>query len=176
MYALFDTFLDICLLRKGPQDLPWSWNLLKITLIAYALASLLLLQVDINMAQADLGLGMALWMTLVDLGLLIGLSYGVMNMLGYTARFTQTLTALAGTGALLTLLALPVMVWMEREIAANGGGLPSLLFLGLLIWSFAVMTHIIHHALSVPRWIGLLYALGYLIASVVARGLMFPEF
>ena len=43
MLALFNLFLDICLLRKGPQDVPASVPLVKMCLLAYGLSGLLVL-------------------------------------------------------------------------------------------------------------------------------------
>jgi len=169
MHALFNLFLDICLFRKGPQDVPSSWTLLKLTLAAYGISSLMVLLVNVEPA-------IAFFQILVDLSLLGGMTYGVLNLLGYEMRFVQTLTALAGTGTLLGLIAWPLVIWMAQEAAVEGGmGLSSLLFLLLLGWSIAVMAHVLHHALSTSRPMGLLYTLGYLVVSIVVAGWLFPQ-
>lgn len=168
MRALLDLFLDICLLRKGPQHLPPSSILLKLALVAYGLSGLLLLLVSVALPTA-------LLLTLLDLGLLAGLTYGVLYGFGYGMRFVRTLAALAGSGTLLQLIALPLSVWLNQEAARHElSGLPSLLWLALLGWSIAIMTHILHHALSVSRGVALWYALGYLAISWTLSGWLHP--
>ncbi len=43
MRALFELFLDLCLFRKGPQDLPAGMALLKLCLLGYALSGFVVL-------------------------------------------------------------------------------------------------------------------------------------
>jgi hypothetical protein len=160
MHVLFNLFLDICLFRKGPQDVPASPVLLKLSLITYALSGLLVMWVNTKLSTA-------LLQTLLDLVLLIGMTYGVLQRQGFGARFGQTMTALLGTGTLLGLTALPVVIWIGETAAEDGMTLPSLLFLLLLGWSMAVMAHVLQHALSTSRAIAMLYALGYLVISAV---------
>ena len=169
MGALLDLFLDICLLRKGPQDVPASPILLKWTLAAYGLASLLVQVVSVSPLTA-------LFQAFLDLGLLVGLTYIVLQMVGFPARFTQTLTALAGTGALFGFAILPVTIWMNQDLGGGTpAGVPALLFLGWLIWSLAVVAHVLRHALSTSVAMAVLYTLGYLVISVVVATWLFPE-
>jgi hypothetical protein len=159
MRALFDLFLDICLLRQGPQQVPASQVLLRLTLLTYGISGLL-----VSLLGNDLFTSLLL--VLVDIALLTGLTYGVLRLRGYGQRFVQTLTALLGTGALLQLLVLPVLIWLYQETGRDGvPELPSLVWLVWLAWFTAIMAHILHHALSVSRWLGLLYSLGYLFIS-----------
>ncbi|MDQ2694316.1 MAG: hypothetical protein M3Z21_02860 [Pseudomonadota bacterium] len=169
MHALLNLFVDICLLRKGPQDLPASWALFRLSLAAYAASSLLFQAASVSFA-------VAVQQSLVDLALLAGLTYLVLNVLGFRRRFVQTLTALAGAGALLQLVAWPLWLWTVRAAAGDGAGaLPQLLFLLLLLWNIAVFAHILRHALSTSRGMGLLYTLGYVIVSVTVMSLFFPS-
>ena len=168
MYALIDLFWDICLLRKGPQALPSSQPLLKLSLVAYGLSSLIFLL----LIQEPL---LALLQALTDIVLLAGLVYAVLTVTRFSLRFVQTLTALAGTGTLLGLVALPIFIWIDQEVASNGDAIvPRLLFLGLIIWHISVVAHVLHHALSSNRWVGLLYALGYYFISWTVMDLLFP--
>ena len=165
MYAILDLFWEICLLRKGPQDVPASRTLLKLGLAAYGLSSLVLFLVTMPVPAA-------LFQTLLDLSLLAGLLYGLLKIAGYSVRFVQTLTALTGTGALLGLISWPLALWMQKEAASGTGtGLPSLFFLLLLVWSIAVLTHVLRHALSTSRGVALLYTLGYFFISISVASL-----
>jgi hypothetical protein len=160
MHALFNLFLDICLFRKGPQDVPASPVLLKLSLITYGLSGLVVMWVNTKLSTA-------LLQTLLDLVLLIGMTYGVLQMQGFGARFGQTMTALLGTGTLLGLMALPVVIWMGEAATDDRMRLSWLLFSLLLGWSMVVMAHVLRHALSTSRAIAMLYALGYLVISAV---------
>jgi hypothetical protein len=159
MRALLDLFLDICLLRKGPQQVPVSPVLLRLTLVTYGISGLLVPLLDTDLPTS-------LLLVLVDIALLTGLTYGVLRLRGYGERLPQTLTALLGTGTLLQLLALPVLIWLDQEVAGNGmPELPWLLWFGLFAWSIAIMAHILHHALSVSYGLGALYSVGYVLIS-----------
>lgn len=162
MRALFDLFLDICLFRKGPQDLPASPTLLGLCLTTYGLSGLLSLLGSMRPSTA-------VFQAAADIVVLAGFAYGILALMNYRARFVQTLTALAGTYTLLNLIALPLIFWLEQATTgtANAPALPSLLLLGLMGWSIAVMAHVLQHALSTSRGMGVLYALGYLVISLV---------
>jgi hypothetical protein len=162
MRALFDLFLDICLFRKGPQDLPASAALLKLSLMLYALSGLTLFMIYIDHPS----LVAALLLTLLDIALLAVLSYAVLYVLGYLTRFTQTLTALTGVGVLLQVVDIPLAVWIRQEIAAQGAPeFPVIMHYMLVGWSIAVMGYILQHAFSTSRMIGVLYAMAYVAIS-----------
>ena len=159
MRALFDLFVDICLLRKGPQDLPTSAILLKLALGLYLLISLIQLLMFSQLVPA-------LILALLDIALLIGLTYGVLQFFGHGARFVQTLSALAGVGVIIQVLALPIAFSLQREqLEQNATALPVLLWLGLLIWSIVIMGHILQQALSTSRAAGVSLALAYIFLS-----------
>jgi hypothetical protein len=169
MIALFNLFLDICLLRKGPQDVPSSAALLQLSLSIYIIAGLVLL------LALESQVGPALFLVLLDLGLLTGLTYGLLNMLGRGSRFGQTLTALAGTGALLQLIAWPLLGWLNQTDVQQGTAtLPSLLYLALLGWNIVITGHILRHALSTTLAFGVLYAFGYLMSFWVLSDWLVP--
>ena len=171
MSTLFNLFFDICLLRKGPQDIPASLVLLKLCLLTYALSGLLTL-------LSGTGAGyplQALVLVLVDIILLAGVSYGVLLFLGQPQRFTQTLTALSGTGTLLQLIALPLGLWYDRAASSDGVAIiPALLWLSLLLWSITITAHILRHAFAITFALGVLYALGYLTVSWSVAGWLLP--
>ncbi len=162
MNALLNQFWMICLLRSGPQDLPAAYPLLKLALFAYGLSGLVFLLGGVG----DLGLSQAVLLVAVDIALLAGLTYLILHTVDHLPRFTQTLTALVGTGALLQFIALPLGMWFVRAQAAGASGqFPALLWLLLMIWSLIITGHILRHALSVSFGIGILCALGYVFIS-----------
>ncbi len=157
MLNLLKLFIDLCLLRAKPDAVPASTFFLGLALTGYALMSLAL-------ASAQLPPSKALLYALADLAVLALVTHTLLLLRRFSARLVQTLTALAGTGALFELLALP----LSRTTQA------SLLLLGLMIWSIAVSAHILRHALSVSFTMGVLASLGYLVVSLVVINALFP--
>ena len=163
MRALFDLFLDICLFRKGPQDVPVSAALLKVCVLAYALSSFVVLRLNTPTS-------IAIPQALLDLALLTGLLYLVLSLRQCLQRFGQTLSALTGVGVLIALLVLPLMVWVIRQDPEGDTVLPSILLLGLMGWSIAIMAHILRQALNIPLWVGTLYTIAYTLISWIMTG------
>jgi len=164
---LIRAFLDICMFRAVPQDIPASVVLLRICLAIYVASGIPLL-----LDQA--GWAVALGRALIDAVVLLMLIYTVLRSMGRTARFTQTVTALLGTGVILNLLALP-LIFLTAEAPVQGEPvLPYALLLGLLFWSLAIFGHISRHALEAPMAVGVLFGLLYLLVSYSAAGLLLP--
>jgi len=171
MKLLLLRFIDICLLRAGPQDLPASTVLLTLTLIAYSTAGLLLSLVSTSLTNA-------LLLVVADVLLLAGLAYLILWIRLLTARFLQTLTALTGTGAILEFSIWPVLYWQQLSVATNGPGLliASLLLWVWLFWNIAVVGHILRHTLSTTFFNGALLSLLYMFISIsVVRTLFYSS-
>jgi len=168
MLRLITIWLDICLLRAGPQDLPVSRALLWLSLVAYTLVSFLLSLPGYSSA-------VALRIAGVDLALLVTFVAAPLYLLDKAARIGQTLAALAGTGAVLGLFALPVV-----RILLNGqdaGEVPPFFALAWLIlfgWSLLVVAHVMRHALSVAFVAGLGISILYTLVAMQVIGTLFP--
>ena len=163
MPALFNLFLDICLFRKGPQDVPASMALLKLCLLAYGLSGLLVLLIGTPAP-------VALLQILLDLVILSGLLYLALLLYRHPGRFEQTLSALTGSGTLMGLLALPLISWLAHLSPDGDAELPSLLLLALMAWSIAIMAHILRQAFNSSIGVGALCALGYTFISWILTG------
>lgn len=159
MVRLLNTFVDICLLRVGPQQLPASISLLVATLAAYVMVGIVLARPLLP------GLDPRLFAA-IDTLLLLGFIWFALSFKGYYRRFIQTATAFAGTNVLLNAIAWLLLSWQAR-LAAQGvaNELPALLLLAHLVWHVAVISNIVRHALSVSlAWgwgISLLYLFVY---------------
>ena len=157
MFELFKAFGGIVLRQLGPEDLPASRLLLGLTIVIYLLAqapvALLAFGTADNVART-LGL---------DLLLLAGFLWGLLVLTGFRARYRQTLTALLGTGALLSALSVPFTLWRQSmvDVPAGLAAVPSAAILAIVAWSFVVNGHILSRALSRPFSIGLLIAIAY---------------
>ncbi len=157
MLLLIRAWFDICLLRRGPQDLPASGFLLGVSLCCYGLVSVLV-------SSQSYTFSMALLLTVVDLGLLVVFAWSLLYLQRKAERLNQTLSALAGTGSLMGLIALPLLLTIGPDATSEPVPASLLsLWLLLLLWNLFIMAHIIRHALSSSFAIGfgisLLYAL-----------------
>ncbi len=153
---LLNLFVDICLLRAAPQDLPSSVFLMLVT------ALLGLLSGTVVIIDSFGSLGGALLAQLLDLGLMLGLLRAGLVAAGRGPRFLQTATALLGSGVFINLVTMPLQLLMRGgDAASSGGGVAGLLFLLLTFWVLLVIGHILRHAFEMRLSLGILIALGY---------------
>lgn len=162
MSALLRAFLDIALLRSGPQALPASRLLLALSMALYAATYLAVIAT--TTLEFRVLVAQVLASVLLDL---VGL-YLVLAVAKRQARYPQTLTALFGSGAILNLALLPVAL----VVAAGGprfelaGALAASLVMG---WGLAVLAHILRHALELAWGLALALAAAYMFLSIVAQ-------
>lgn len=97
MLRFLQTFLDIALWRKGPQDLPASRLLVLLVFGAYLLTGL------VRMRLFTLGLGESLLFICIDVLMLAGWLWLVLAFFGRRQRFEQTISATLGVGLLILL-------------------------------------------------------------------------
>ncbi len=164
------SWLEQILMRRTPQDDRLSLSALVLALLAYLL-------MDLFQALSGSAFAEAVAMSLVDTALLVLFAWAVLALADKKIRLLQTLTALAGTNALLGLLGLPLI--QQAAQAHQLGVEPSLelAFAGLLLltWSIAVQAHIFRHALSTRYGIGMLVAVAHTILAIVLLESLFPR-
>lgn len=165
MFDILKLLFDICLFKKGPQDLPYSLWLLRILIIVYAGIRVLMLNIHFDWLDAIL-------QVTVEIFLAIGFSWIILYVTHKLQRCYQVMSAIFGTDAVISFLALPTMASMET---GQGGLLVFLVMLGLIIWHWAVTGHIIRHALEQNLSFSLGLAFLYLLGSYQAMALLFPE-
>lgn len=168
MLTLLRPFVEICLLRRGPQDLPPSPFLVYLALAAHAVS------VGVQSLAIHSPLT-ALLSGIVDTGVLAALTYSLLYVARRPARVPQTLAALAGSGALLGVLALVPTGWwfLARQGGADPGG-AWVLLLALVVWSLVVMGHVLRHALSTHLFAGLGLAAVFYWFAISVRETLFP--
>ncbi|MBI5462226.1 MAG: hypothetical protein HY941_08595 [Gammaproteobacteria bacterium] len=129
--------LEICLLRAGPQDLPGAPRLLALTLSGYFL-------VDVLISRLSFNLSAAIGVSALDVLLLAAFAQLLLRGVSKPERFNQTLAAMAGTGQLLGLVALPLIHGLS---VAQASGEPAtalaMAWLAVLVWSLLVLGHIL---------------------------------
>ncbi len=139
-------FFDICRLRIGPQDLPSSKILLGLTLIIYTTISLMLSIIQISLAKALLS-------AIIDTSLLIILIGSLLYIASRAARFTQTITALAGINIIFGIPTIPLVFMIgQKGLSNNQADLLVLLLFVVVIWNFIVYAHILRNSLEIPMF------------------------
>lgn len=162
---LLQRFLQICLFRAGPADVPSSYGFLKIVCLIYFAVGVLVSRVDHNWPLSLAG-------SFADTCLLLMVCGLLLYYRGFSSRFAQTATAMAGTGSLLGLLGLPIF-WLFRQVEPSGQltSLVLLLVLLLVFWSLFVTAHIFRYALDIKPGMAALVTVLYTIISLLVVGL-----
>lgn len=155
--------VDLCLFQAKPQDFPYSPGWVLITAVAlctsiyisYPVQEQTTLVVLLISIVHVIGYGFAIW--------------GALRVRTLAERFTQTVTTIFGTAALLQLVTWPFINWLLKVQGTPDAQFPMLIVFFLGIWTFAVAVNINRHALSVTVGQGILITLGVQIftASIV---------
>jgi hypothetical protein len=168
MSRLIRLWFEICLLRAGPQDLPYSRELLGLAMAGYIMVSFLLSLPAYSTLVAAL-------LALVDSALLVVFAATALYAWGKLARLNQTLTALSGTGMLLGLFALPVLQLLSPDQpAVEPSPLGGLLWLVMFGWNLVVVAHIMRHALSAGFLVAAGIAILYTLLAMQIIDALFP--
>ena len=160
MFALVNPFLQICILRMRPQDLPQSPFLLWLTMGAYTLTSIVALSV-LRLPLRD-----ALLAGLLATALLAGLTLSLLYAMRLSERIYQTLSALAGSSALLNFIATLFAIAVRppgEDFSLSGAA--AFAFSVLMLWSFVITAHVLRHALSASFFLGLALAIVFNLVS-----------
>ncbi len=148
MSALLKTLVDVCTLKAGPQDLPMADSTKYTAIFFYWLLGVIV----ISLSQT---FGEAVFIALVQTILLIFFTQIVLWITKRPERQTQTITALTGSGAIVTLIALPVLVWLNQSAPDDTASLATAFWLMLFIWETLIIGHIFRHALDMSFFAGL---------------------
>lgn len=148
---LLKLFWNICLFRQGPEDIPASTFLLRLIIVFYLIANgiILLLQSEGQTLLVQLPVQLILVMTFF---------WGLLYFYHKRERYPQTICAVLGCDIIISLCALPPLVWI---ITTHSQGLPNFILLGIMAWQLAVMGHILQRAISQPFYFGVGLALVY---------------
>lgn len=165
MRALLRFFVDLALLRRGPQDLPASVALLVV------LAVLNLLIGTINGVALFGGVQAAFGANLIDLVLTLVMVLALVQLRGHAARWQQTVTAFLGLGA----LAGGIMLFVRSPAQALGiTELAVLIDLVLAVWLHVALGNVLRHALEIPLMAGVIIVLSYTLLAFNLIARIFP--
>ncbi len=162
MNPLFKAFLDLCLFRTGPQDLPTSVWLRNATLVGYFAVSAVL-SVSLNPAINSL------FSALLDTLFLALLAVVSLQLVAKRERVNQTLIAIYGSGILFNLAIAPLAI-IYLSMDKQAGPLLATGITALGLWNLAVLGNILRHALNLPLIAGMAIAITYLaLSSLLVR-------
>lgn len=162
MYELLKLYFDICLFRKGPQDVPFSGSIFRLLILVYASVSFLIMILSNNSLNA-------LLQVLVEVMLILGLSWVILFFAKRPARYHQTASALLGTDALISLFSIPAMA----TLVGQGTLLAFIVIVLLMIWHWVVSGHIFCNALEQSFTFGLGIAFLYILTSYIVMDFLF---
>lgn len=150
MLALFETLFSIIRLKKGPDAIPYSWLLCLITMTMWLFAGLGMTAMTEEIGDKDFLFG-------TFTGVVALACYASIVVLsGYTPRLLQTVTAILGCGAVLSLLFIAGNVVLSSFLSEN---LTITVVTLILLWSIPVEGHIIARAIDRHWYVGIVAAM-----------------
>lgn len=159
---------DICLLKKGPQDLSLTERTKKLAIISYFFVGTVLLSIDGPLDEAVIK-------AFIEAIMLMFFMFALLTFYSFPKRFGQSITALFGTGAIFSIISLPFMFMLSAlDEQQSTAGLAGLAVFLLVCWSFAVMGHIIREATQTSLTLSLLLTFCYLYLSYQFINLIYP--
>lgn len=165
VFEVITLLFDICLFKKGPQDLPYSVWLLRLLVLADVVVSFLMVSIHAGWLNS-------LLQAIVSAVLILGFSWLMLYVARKPERFYQTSSAMLGTDALISFFALPAIASMA---IGSGTLLVFAVTVVLMVWHWAVIGHIFRNALGQTWTFSLGLAFLYILGSYQAIALLFPE-
>jgi hypothetical protein len=163
LLPLVRTLFDITLLRKGPDSIPASTILLLIVVGLWLFSSLAILSLIEQYDERDFIIG--LYTALAGV-----VAYtGILVLAGHASRAMQTITAILGCGALISLVFVAEFVLFTPVVGPRVSGIVAQL---ILLWSVPVEGHIIARALNRHWYLGIVIAVGVFVLQYVIYSVM----
>jgi len=150
--------MEIVLLRKGPDSIPRSAVLLIMIVVLWLFSSLAVLALIEQFDESDFLLG--LFTALVGI-----LCYAAVVVIsGHSPRVLQTVSAVLGCGALISLAFVAEFVLFTPFLGQSISGIVAQL---ILLWSVPVEGHIIARAIDRHWYVGILIAISVFVLQFV---------
>jgi hypothetical protein len=146
-------FADIARLRRGPEDLPASWTLLLLTVIAYAAFDALLLSIAPVTPVTPVTPGSPALLIGIDIGVTLFWYAMLLRIAHKPERYLQTVTAVLGFQLVLAPLLL-ASGWLFLKFQADTTWqLPvSMVRLAVEVWALIVLSRILRSATGWPMF------------------------
>lgn len=165
MLTLFETLFDIIRLRKGPDALPHSLILLLIVAILWLFAGLTMIVLTPELDEQDF--------VIATLTGIAGYACyaAIVIFAGRGARLLQTVMALLGCGALLSLLFVAGRVFLSPFLSQN---IVNIIVTLILLWTVPVEGHIISRAIDRHWYVGVIIAMAVFVFQLILYSAMDP--
>lgn len=170
MPAVVEIFRDILMLRRGPQDLPYSAQLLGIV-------AAICIAVQLPVAwMRDIGAGTVLVSAALWLAFSLGLLRLLLTLREKGSRFVQAATAFLGCNAAFNAIGIPIALLVGTppqtpEQMTGAQVVAGLISLPLLVWKVAVDAHVFRHSLDISFGGGVAVALMWILATFALASL-----
>jgi hypothetical protein len=185
LLSTFRSFINLCLFRERPENLPASETLLLGVAAFYVLVQV------ISQPLSDLPTKLLIFSA--NALLLGAVWFFILRLRQLATRWKQTATAMFGSLALTNLLAWPfnsdatesvLAVQSAMSDPAFAGDSPAGLFMGpvlaitaIFVWQLSIQASILRQAITVHPAFSFIIVIGYtLVISVVLSGLLGPIF
>lgn len=172
MAALLREVLEVCLLRRGPQDLPYS---------PPAVMAFTVVLVGMQLAFAsfhDMPPAALAARALVTVVTLFGATLGLLRFRGMGNRAAQTLLAVAGTEVLFALVTMPMLLVVQPHLGSENppGSVLVMMMVAVFafFWKLRVNAAIWRQALEVPVSAAYLVTLGLLLCEALLLFALVP--
>ena len=154
--------------RKRPQDLPVANELFWFSTVIYTVLSALI-------SYTSQTFFISLISGLIEISILLFISFLFLYLRSVPKRWMQVTTALAGTGAIISIIILPLIyarVFIPVDATVQEIIL-TLIFI-LWFWNLSVMSHILKNALSSSYVLAALGAFTYVAVTYLILENLFP--
>ncbi len=157
MSEIIKILFDICLLRKGPEDMPSSSILMSALVVVSLLVSIILGSVVYNYQIAVL---------LNIVGLLVTFAFVKILLINKSERFIQTFSSMLGVSVLIDIISIPVIYpLLSEKLDKNLAVLFWLLSIAVYGWFVVIFGFIVSRAISSTLGYGISIAVGYALVS-----------
>jgi len=163
--ALIETLVDIIRLRKGPDAIPHSTFLLVVIIALWLFAGLLMTFLTAELDEQDFVIG-----TVTGIAGLLCYA-AIIVLAGKSARLLQTVIALLGCGALLSLMFVAGNVFLTPFLSEN---ITNFIVTLILLWTVPVEGHIISRTLDRHWYVGVAIAMAVFVFQLILYSVMNP--
>ena len=170
MLQLLHKGFRLSFLMSRPQDMPGD----QYTLLVSVLLAILSYAIT---GGYFIGLGRAIPLALLDVGLVALIASIALKMVTKPERFTQVMISYAMASVYLNLASVVLMSQSTAAAEVGTGEDPVAAMAGFvyLVWSLSVVGHIIRHAFDTTFAVSIAAAFAFFMLSVSVSGFFFPS-
>jgi len=165
VFVFLETLFDIVRLRRGPDAIPYSPLLLVAATILWLFAGLIVTVFTQGLTGRDF-----LYGTLTGL-IGLGCYAGLVVVSGKAPRLLQTVTAVLGCGAVLSMMFVAGNVFLKPVL---GERLSDIVTSLVLLWSIPVEGHIVARAIDRHWYIGVVVAMAVFVFQLYLYSMINP--